>query len=277
MQASNELQYPLTDLSLARRLERTEAVANAAFVEARARLEPAAGATWLDLDGVYAMFDGASSPLTQTFGLGVFGDVDDGMLERLESFFVQRRAPVFHEVSPLAPSPLLGLLAERGYRPLEFSSVLVRPVYPAAEPAVDRVRVRVIGPGDTELWSRVAGAGWSSESPELAAFVERFGQVITRARGTHCFLAELAGEPIAAAAMAIHGDVALLAGASTIPSGRRQGAQRALLDARLRFAAANGVQLAMMVAQPGSASQRNAQREGFRIAYTRLKWQLQSR
>jgi hypothetical protein len=30
----------------------------------------------------------------------------------------------------------------------------------------------------------------------------------------------------------------------------------------------------MMGAQPGSASQRNAERHGFRIAYTRIKWQL---
>lgn len=32
--------------------------------------------------------------------------------------------------------------------------------------------------------------------------------------------------------------------------------------------------LAMMVAQPGSASQRNAERQGFRTAYTRTKWCL---
>ncbi|HYO16464.1 MAG TPA: hypothetical protein VE685_24980 [Thermoanaerobaculia bacterium] len=32
--------------------------------------------------------------------------------------------------------------------------------------------------------------------------------------------------------------------------------------------------LAMMCAHPGSASQRNAERHGFRIAYTRTKWQL---
>jgi hypothetical protein len=30
----------------------------------------------------------------------------------------------------------------------------------------------------------------------------------------------------------------------------------------------------MMGAAPGSASQRNAERQGFRIAYTRIKWQL---
>lgn len=44
--------------------------------------------------------------------------------------------------------------------------------------------------------------------------------------------------------------------------------------ARLRIAAARGCDLAMMVAAPGSASQRNAERQGFRIAYTRVKWEL---
>jgi hypothetical protein len=45
---------------------------------------------------------------------------------------------------------------------------------------------------------------------------------------------------------------------------------------RLRFAADQGCDLALMGALPGSASQRNAERQGFRIAYTRLKWQLYS-
>jgi hypothetical protein len=31
-----------------------------------------------------------------------------------------------------------------------------------------------------------------------------------------------------------------------------------------------------MVAWPGTDSQRNAERKGFRIAYTRTKWQLQN-
>ena len=68
--------------------------------------------------------------------------------------------------------------------------------------------------------------------------------------------------------------VALLAGASTVPEGRRQGAQLALLDTRLRFAASQGCDVAMMCTAPGSTSQRNAERNGFRIAYTRTKWQL---
>ncbi len=70
--------------------------------------------------------------------------------------------------------------------------------------------------------------------------------------------------------------VALLAGASTIPEMRRRGLQAALLEARKRYAFEHGYQLAMMVTESGSQSQRNAERKGFRIAYTRIKWRLQT-
>jgi hypothetical protein len=89
----------------------------------------------------------------------------------------------------------------------------------------------------------------------------------------HCFLAELDGEPIAAAGLSMATDIALFAGAATIPSARKRGAQAALFQARLEFAAARGSDLAMVVTQPGSGSQRNAERQGFRPVYSRTKWQ----
>ena len=87
-------------------------------------------------------------------------------------------------------------------------------------------------------------------------------------------LAEVDGKPIAAAGFQIYDDVCVLAGAATIPEARRQGAQNALLVARLNFAAEHGCGLAMMCALPGSQSQKNAQKNGFSIAYTRTKWFL---
>jgi hypothetical protein len=71
--------------------------------------------------------------------------------------------------------------------------------------------------------------------------------------------------------------VALMAGAGTIPEARKLGAQLALLESRLRWGAEQGCDIAMMCAAPGSASQRNAERHGFRIAYTRIKWRLAQR
>jgi GNAT superfamily N-acetyltransferase len=265
--------YPIADVQLARRLESAEGRANAAFVDARAQVDASSGATWTTIAGTYAMFDGVDSPLTQTFGLGIFEQEGAAELAELERFFTSRGATVFHEVSPYIAPDLLLLLSERGYHPIEQSTVLVRPT------ALDSrlgtaIVVRRIGPDERELWCRLAGEGWSSESPELATFIEAFGRILTRAEGVHCFLAELDGRPIATAALTLHGDVALLAGASTIPSGRRQGAQQALLEARLHFAHEQGALHAMVVAQPGSGSQRNAERQAFRVAYTRTKWKL---
>ena len=108
----------------------------------------------------------------------------------------------------------------------------------------------------------------------MADFLRDLGHVTARSRSLS-FLAELDGKQIAAGALSVNNDIALLAGASTIPSARRQGAQNALLEERLRYAATQGCTIGMMVTQPGSGSQRNAERHGFRIAYTRTKWGLQ--
>jgi GNAT superfamily N-acetyltransferase len=268
--------YPFADQALARRLERAEAAANVAFVEARARLQPNVQATWTEVSGVYAMFDGPHSPLTQTFGLGLIGSLGDAEFEQVESFFRERGAPVQHEVSPFLDADTLSRLGTRGYRPIEFSSVLVRPA--VADLGSDpRMEVRRIEAEEAELWSSVSLEGWRAESPEVGEFMEALGHVFTRAEGVYCFVAEQEGRSVATASLCLHEGVALLAGASTVPAARRQGAQAALLHARLRFAAERGADLAMMVAQPGSGSQRNSERQGFRLVYTRTKWQRAER
>jgi hypothetical protein len=263
--------FPTVDLALARRLERAEALANAASVESRRALQPDVGADWIEVAGVYAMFDGPTSPLTQTFGLGLFEPFLTREFDQIEEFFAIRGAATAHEVSAFVAHETLHLLGARGYTPIEASTVLVRPT---SAPVLDSatITVRSIEEDEAPTWCRIAGQGWGSESPELGALLESLGAVVAHTRGVTCFLAELDGEPIAAAALNIANGTALLAGAATIPAARRRGAQRALLQARLAFAAARGVDLAMVVTQPGSASQRNAERQGFRPVYTRAKW-----
>lgn len=276
-----ELRYPLSDLSLARRLERAEAKSNADYVEARAQMFPESGATWIEVAGAYAMFDGVRSPITQTFGLGMFAEVGAAELEQIETFFQSRGAHVHHEISPMADFALCTLLSERGYRPIEFTSVLYRPLPGALHREADltmsrnqQVHVRLAAAHERELWARTSVAGWSSENLEFADLMLEFMQIGAARQGALNFLAELDGQAIGTGGLLLHDGVALLAGASTIPSARKQGAQLAILESRLRYAAAQGCDLAMMGAAPGSTSQRNAERQGFRIAYTRIKWAL---
>jgi GNAT superfamily N-acetyltransferase len=269
----NNLEYPFADIELAQRLERTEGSGNVQFIEARVKAFPERGATWTEVAGAYAMFDGVGSPLTQTFGLGVFQPVTAADMDTLEEFFRSRGADVFHEVCPLADPSVFALFKERGYHPVEFSNVTYRPISPdlRLDASInERVNVRLTKKDETQLWADTAFEGWS-EFAEVADFLRELGQVSAHSESLS-FFAELDGQPVATGSLIIAGDVALLAGASTVPTARRQGAQLALLEGRLRYAAAQGCTIAMMVAQPGSGSQRNAERHGFRIAYTRTKW-----
>ncbi len=266
-----------SDKNLSQKLERTEARANTSFVEARARLSPETGAEWIEVAGAYAIFDGVASPLTQTFGLGVFDEITDKELDELEAFFKKHEAPVFHEVSPLADASLMTLLNERGYQPIELTSILFQPLEAGNKlnlPVNPLIKTRIVETGEADIWARTSANAWSTEMEGLAEFMFDFGRVSAQTAGGFPFLAELDGVPAATGMLFIYDDVALLAGASTVPEGRRQGAQSALLDARLRFAAERGCKIAMMGALPGTQSQRNAEKNGFRIAYTRTKWQL---
>jgi GNAT superfamily N-acetyltransferase len=263
-----------SDLSLSRRLERAEGHACVQYAEARRRLFPDSGAGWMECAGAYAIFDGVESPLTQTFGLGIFEELRPATLDSMERFFLERTAPVLHEVSPMAGAAALQLLCARNYRPFEISNVLYRPVEQPTSEAQSEVSVRVIAPEEAPLWAEISARGWAHEHPELLDFLLQLGALAAASEGSICFLAELDGKAGAAGVLCIHEGVALFGGSATIPELRHRGLQTALLHQRMGYAFEHGCDLAMMAAQPGSESQRNAERKGFGIAYTRTKWRL---
>ncbi len=265
------------DQALSRRLERAEGVVGTTFSETNQRVAPERGSTWRDFAGTHAIFDGPDSPMTQTFGLGLFAPVTRESLEEVEAFFTERGAPVMHEVSPLAGIETLALLAERGYVPNDLSTVLVQPLDgELAATSAPGLRVRTMDAADHAAWIETSVTGWAAD-PQFAAIMRSMATVAAANRAMVHFLVEREGEPIATGSLGTHEGVALLAGASTIPEGRNLGAQSLLLTARLAEAHRRGCDLAMMVTTPGSASQRNAERRGFRVAYTRTKWRTASR
>jgi GNAT superfamily N-acetyltransferase len=262
------------NLELAKRLEAAEAFSCAQFAVARKRLYPESTSTCMKCAGTTVVFDGADAPTTQTFGLGLFEKLTPSALEEIEQFFLVRNAEVMHEVCPFAGAATLDLLCARGYRPFEISSVLYRAVEPPAETHAANINVRIVGLDEAQLWSDVNAKGWTHEHPEFEDFVRDSGVLLVAREGSPCFLAEVDGRPGAAGALIVHEGVALFGGAATAPDMRRRGLQAALLEVRMRYAVEHGCDLAMMVAEAGSNSQRNAERKGFRVAYTRLKWKL---
>jgi GNAT superfamily N-acetyltransferase len=144
---------------------------------------------------------------------------------------------------------------------------------PVAEERGD-ISVRVTGAAEAGLWADTSTKAWTHDHPEFLDFFQETSAVFAAREQAVCFLGEFNGEPGAAASLSIHAGIALLNGAATLPQIRRRGLQAALLNERLRYAFDQGCDLAMMVAGAGSDSQRNAERKGFQVAYTRIKWRL---
>ena len=197
------------DRNLSRRLQRVEGYACVHYAEARRRLTPDSDAEWVECAGAVAVFDGAQSPVTQSFGLGVFEELGDASLHEIESFFFDRGAAADHEVSPLAGVGAVSLLSQRGYRPVEISNVLYRATEPIETADGGDIRVRVIDAGELEWWAEINARGWAQEYSEVFEFVRSSGAISTGRKGGVCFLAELAGRPGATGALALHEGVAL--------------------------------------------------------------------
>jgi GNAT superfamily N-acetyltransferase len=260
----------LADGDLARRLEEAESIAGARFALGLARRKPDIGAAVEPLAGGRAVYAGPGSPLTEAKAIGLHGEVTEADLDRLEAFYFGRGEPCRVFVCPLADPTLFDGLGRRGYRLSGFENFLAMPLAPddAGPPATPGIEVRPAGRDQAEVYARVVVPGFAGpEGPN-----DDLDDLMTSMIGTeYCsaFLAYIDGQPAGGGAMLIHEGVALLAGASTLPSYRNRGVHAALHHARLALARRSGCDLAAQGAYPGSTSQRNAERRGFHVAYTR--------
>jgi len=263
------------DLSLGRRLEMTDALAGVEFARAWAQQNDFSGEVSLEVAGGHAAFGGIESPLTQAFGLGMSGPVTDSDLAALEEFYRANGSPVNIETCPLADNSLLKLLNERGYRPIEYSNVSVRELTDGDSRTwptdTSKVHVRRAAVDEAESYSLVVGKSFL-ENAEVSPDLLRVFTVCFHAPSAHFFFAEADGAAAGGGMMSIHKGVASFGGAGTLPECRNRGVQNALLLARIAAAAMEGCDLAMVATAPGSGSQRNVERLGFRVVYTRTKF-----
>jgi GNAT superfamily N-acetyltransferase len=249
------------DCALARRIEWSEA-RNARDCAARR-----SGSAMLEAGGGIAVFLGAESPLTHAVGVGLNGPVREAELAGIEAFFRSRGAPVTLELSPLADVSIFQALNERGYRIAEFNNVMVRRLAGyeiALTPRVSRALA-----GESDLWAHTLGHGFF-EKPELTEPEMDIGRDLFAMPGAICYLACVDGETTAGAALVIRDGLATLCADGTIAAFRRRGLQSELILARLNEAAAQGCDLATASTLPGSQSQRNYERVGFQVAYTKV-------
>jgi len=176
------------------------------------------------------------------------------------------------ETCPIADGSLIEQYRERGYHVSEFSNVMVRPVEKSADALPAGIEIQKVEVGEIDLWTLTVAQGFAEHFPvtqEILSVMRLFAD----GKNTECYFARVDGKIAGGATLALRGRIAGLFGASTLPQFRNRGVQTALLRARMQRAEEQGCELAMSLALPGSVSQRNITRRGFRTLYTRVKFE----
>ena len=256
------------DLAFARRLEMAETILPEC-VEALRRYSPAQPYAYEQVAGGVAFYGGPGYPSNQVVGMGLYGEVTSDEMDRVETFFRSRGVPSTVVVSPLADMSLLRLLGQRGYGVVEFNSVLIRkiraeePFHAPAGIAVERVTPETLSP-----WMHAIAEGFAQD---VAVAEEVFGGFASLP-GDLSFLARIDATVVGGCGGRIipEARIAAMFGTATLPAFRNRGVQSALIERRLHEAALAGCEYAVVSTQPATGSQRNLERRGFRLAYTKL-------
>jgi GNAT superfamily N-acetyltransferase len=265
----------ITD-ELAQRLELAEAADAADCAEAACSLDPTRCASVASVAGGYLTFCGPSSPLTHAIGVGMTGPVSIEQLDEIEEFFASRDAPVSIDVTPHTDPALHEMLSDRDYKISEFSNVLVRAVRPD-EPAPQcpsQARVREARQSESELYARTVVSGFLSRQ-DLNDEELIVGRILFGMPHSKPFFAEVEGEIAGGCGLSVRGGVASCFGDSTLPVFRGRGVHTAMICARIAEAISAGCDIMTAGTQPGSASQRNYQRLGFTVAYSKVTMVLE--
>lgn len=256
------------DRQLAARLESTERIAQLCYAEALQRARPDAGVAIEEIGGGHMVFTGPQSPIGRVIGLGLHRAVTSQDIDRIEAFYFQRGADSQIDVVPAADESLFNLLRERPYRLLELNNVMVLEIGPdlRLKTEVEGVEIRRARQDEARTCADVLGRCFQGAPPDfadtLAAMFE--APAVT-------FLASIRGTPVAAATSLVVKEEKLMAlfGAGTLPMYRGKGIQTAMLSARINAAKEAGCTLAVTVTRGGTTSERNAERLGFRVAYSK--------
>lgn len=261
------------DLALARRLELAEAETNREATFAAALVRPESDATAEPFMGGWAMFDGPESPITQCFALGLNGPVTGAELDAVEAFFRSRGAPCNIELCPHAEPSLIALLGERNYRVVEYSNVLYRRLDSGAEISLPKnFDVRRVESRDAVAFASVIVRGFFGDGQAPPGMESLLAGAFVNTKGSETFAAYLHGEIAAGGSASFFRGVVNCFGDATLVPYRGRGLQSALIAARLAAGVRAGMELAMATTMPGTISQRNYERAGFQVAYTRCKF-----
>ncbi len=203
---------------------------------------------------------------------GWIGHFQKRDLDHIEAFYRSHKAPAQVDLCPLHDPAVFEMFKQRGYSITELNNVLYR--------KLDAKEKLPPPPAGSEIRpSRLEEASTAGKIVETAFFPEgapeAFQGLIApfyQMEQALAFVASIDGQLVACGTGLVIPEhkIFALCGAGTLAAFRGRGLQTALLRARMAAAVAAGCEYAVVVTQGGSISQRNAERLGFRVAYSKV-------
>lgn len=253
---------------LAQQIESDLLMGNQQVIEAWQTFDAESPIQIMKIDDAQVVYGGPACPINEAVGLGMTSEVNVETLEKVERFYATNNHPSVIRVCPLAHASLVDILRDRNYSLSAFSYrwILDLSAWKSPYKEVD-ARIRMANASEEMTWARTVSAGFSDEDDPPSDDDLHLERAFFRMSGGVPVLGVERDEPAAAGMLAMNGYMAALFTTSTRPSFRERGLQSALLDWRLRHARQHGMRLATIETDPGSPSQRNVERMGFRLAY----------
>jgi len=255
----------MTTHEFARQLERAEAEVS---LRCAAACQAAGAGVRVDAAlGGWALDFGPDSPLSQILHAGMDGAVEEDEFAAVEERFFARGIATTVSLCPYAHPTLIEILGRRGYRISHFEHTLQRHLdaLPAPPPPP---HVRLASGADWPACGEVLSEAFFPNGGAPPALRDLFATLFN-IEGACARLATDEGVIASCGGVTLAGPIAVLAGDGTSPAHRGRGYQNQLIAARCAHALAHGATHAMACTLPGSSSQRNYERQGFRIAYTK--------
>lgn len=260
------------DRALARRFEAVEEVPQVLYARLFQTMRPEIGAAEEEICGGHMIFAGLGSPIGRVTGAGFDRSFTAEDVNRIEQFYHGHHAPSQVDLCPMHEPAVFEMFRDRGYGIAELNNVLYRRLKPGEEfpapPVGCEIRRSVPDEAGT-AGAIVETAFFPDGAPEaFRGLIEPLYRIETACP----FVASVAGELVACGTGLVIPEhkVFALCGAGTLPEFRGRGLQTALLQARMAAALQAGCEYAVVVTQGGTTSQRNAERLGFRVAYSKV-------
>ena len=260
------------DKALARRFEAVEEVPQVEYARVFQKTRPEIGAAVEEICGGHMVFAGLGSPIGRATGAGVDRPFTAEDLDRVEQFYAAHQAPSQVDLCPMHGPEVFELFKERGYAIAELNNVLYRKLEAGEKfpPAPAGCEVRRSSIEEAHVTGAIVENAFFPDGVP-----EPFQGLITplyQMKQALAFAATVDGQLVACGAGLVIPEhrVFALCGAGTLAGFRGRGLQTALLRARLAAAVEAGCEYAVVVTQGGTTSQRNGERLGFRVAYSKV-------